>query len=244
MGIKGKFCLLCVLFVWGLLSEARAQAAEQAVVVTLKNGNSLKGTLLQYRQFGYELQLSGATVVHIPLSDIDEIKAVSKTASRIYTGLQLGLFFGMRTNQDTENLVVAPSVQLAAGYKWRHWLQTGVGTGLEQYGKIRVIPIFVEVQGSIWEEGLSPYYALKVGKGFAEVKDDFRYQDARGGIMGEIQAGMNFRFKHFNWLVGTGYHLQKVTLEGVAPGWQNETKHVQYRHLRRLVTSTSVRFSF
>lgn len=239
-----KICLLCVLSVFLLLSEGRAQEAEQMIVVKLKNGNTLRGTLLQYKQMGYQLQLSGSTVVHIPLHDIEEIKTVSKTASRIYAGAQVGLFFGMRPNQDVQNVVVAPSVQFAAGYKWRHWLQAGVGTGLEQYGKIRIVPLYAEVQGSIWENGLSPYYSLKAGKGFAAVQDDFRYQDARGGLMGELQAGMNFRFKHFNWLLGTGFHFQKVTLEGITPGWNNDNTHVQYRNLRRLVSSTSVRFSF
>lgn len=243
----GRVERLCLLFVFSLLlvfSEASAQDSEQRVVVKLKNGNTLKGTLLQYRQMGYELRLSEATVVHIPLSDINGIKEVSENISRIYTGVQLGLFFGVRDNQDAQHILVAPSAQLAVGYKWKHWLQTGIGTGLEQYGKVRVVPLYAEVQGSIWKDGLSPYYALKAGWGFAEVQGDFRYQDARGGLMAEAQAGINFRFKHFNWLLGTGYHLQKVRLEGVSPGWGNENKRIQHRSLRRLISTTSVRFSF
>ncbi len=239
-----RHCVLVVFSLLLLLSHARAQSKAQMVVVELKNGNVLKGTLLLYKKQGYELRLSEKTVVHIPLSDINEIKTLTKKSSRIYTGIQLGLFFGLRNNQDVQNILVAPSVQVAAGYKWKHWLQMGIGTGLEQYGKIGVIPLYAEVRGNIWKEGLSPFYALKLGKGFASVQDDFRYQDARGGLMTEIQAGINFRFKHFNWLLGTGYHLQKVCLEGVTPGWESENKRIQYRSLRRMISTTSVRFSF
>lgn len=241
----GRLWLLGMLLGLLLAESTQAQESVQAVVIKLKNGNTLRGSLLQYRQLGYELRLSGSTVVHIPLSDVEEVKVVSPSyGRRIYAGVQLGLLFGLRENQGYQNMVVAPSVQLSAGYKWKHWLQAGIGTGHEQFGKIRVIPLYAEVQGNILKEDISPYYLLKVGRGFAEVKDDFRYQNASGGMMGEAQAGISFRFTHFNWLIGSGYHIQKVRLEGTSPGWGTEYKRVQYRELRRLLCTTSVRFSF
>lgn len=239
LGLLGV--LLCLL----AGGSAQAQETPEAVVIKLKNGNILKGKLLQYRQLGYELQLSGSTVVHIPLSDVEEVKTLAPAyGRRIYAGVQLGLLFGLRENQGYQNILVAPSVQLSAGYKWKHWLQAGIGSGHEQFGKIGVIPLYGELQGTILKEGSSPYYSLKLGKGFAEVKDDFRYQDARGGLMGEAQAGISFRFTHFNWLIGSGYHFQKVRLEGSSPGWGGENKRVQHRELRRMLFTTAVRFSF
>lgn len=236
------FCLLMA-----CMNIAQAQQPADQVVLKLKNGSILKGTLLRQSEGMYELQVGNAARMNIPVDYVEEILPDIPPRRKGYALIQSGLFFGQRTQGHLETLQVAPSLQLSAGYAYRYWLQAGLGTGLEQYGKITVFPVFAELRGNVLDRMFSPYYNVKIGAGFAEVKNDFRYQEAKGGLMTEFQAGLNIDFKGFSWQLGTGFHQQKVTLEGTSPswgwiGWEDSRR--QYRNLRRLMMTTSFRFSF
>lgn len=225
----------------------QAQQLKEPVILRLKNGSVLKGTLLQQAEGVYELQIGSTARMSIPEEYVEEMLPDKQQRKKGYALLQTGLFFGQRDQGDIESILVAPSLQLSAGYSYRHWLHFGMGTGFEGYGKVFVFPVFGELRGNILDKSVSPYYNLKLGGGFASVKNDFRYQDAKGGLMAEAQAGMNIDFKDFSWQIGSGFRHQQVKLSGTAPswGWGGMDNHrTQYRDLRRLILTTSFRLSF
>lgn len=241
----GSFLLFCLLI--AAMNVLQAQQPGDQVMVKLKNGSVLKGTLLAQSKDNFELQIGNAARMSIPVDYVDQLLLDEPLQPKGYALIQSGLFFGQRDLDDLLTLQVAPSIQLSAGYAYRYWLQGGLGTGVEQYGKITIFPIFAELRGNVLDNKVSPYYALKIGRSFASLKDDSRYQEATGGLMTELQAGLNIDFKGFSWQLGTGFHQQKVTLEGTTNswGWGNFThSRYQLRNLRRFMMTTSFRFSF
>lgn len=234
---------LCVLCAGAL----EAQQQKRPVILKLNNGSVLKGTLLQHSEGSYELLIGNTVRMSIPEEYVAELQPDEPVKKKGYALLQNGLFFGQRVQGDIESILVAPSMQFSAGYQYRYWLQFGAGSGYERYGKISIFPVFGELRGNILDKTFSPYYALKLGGSFANVKNDFRYQHAKGGLMAEVQAGMNIDFKDFSWQIGSGFHHQQVKLSGTSPSWGwggMENSRWQTRNLRRLILTTSFRFSF
>lgn len=239
--------LLLAVLLFACTTGLQAQQQKEPVILKLKNGSVLKGTLLQQSGGVYELQIGSTARMSIPEEYVEQLLPDKQQRKKGYALLQTGLFFGQRDQGDIESILVAPSLQLSAGYSYRHWLQFGVGTGFERYGKIAVFPVFGELRGNILDKAFSPYYNLKVGRSFANVKNDFRYQHAEGGLMAEAQVGLNIDFKDFSWQIGSGFHQQQVKLSGTAPSWGwggMDNDRTQYRNLRRLILTTSFRLSF
>lgn len=239
--------ILLVGLLCACITGLRAQQLKEPVILTLKNGSVLKGTLLQQTEGVYEIGIGSSARMSIPEEYIAQVEADKPVRNKAYVLLQSGLFFGQRQQNDVESILVAPSLQLSAGYSYRYWLQFGAGAGIEWYGKISVFPVFGELRGNILDKAFTPYYNLKLGGSFASVKNDSRYQHAEGGLMAEAQAGLNIDLKDFSWQLGGGYHHQQVKLSGTVPSWGwggMDHSRTQTRNLRRLILTTSFRFSF
>lgn len=238
--------LLAILFL-ACAPGLQAQQEKKPVILKLQNGSVLKGNLLRHSEGSYEMLIGSTARMSIPEEYVAQMLPDEPVVKKGYILLQTGLFFGQRVQGDIESILVAPSMQLSAGYMYRYWLQFGAGSGFERFGKILIFPVFAELRGNIFDKTFSPYYNLKLGGALADVKDDFRYQRAKGGIMAEAQAGMNIDFKDFSWLIGGGFRHQRVELSGTAPSWGwggPENSRTQIRNLRRLILTTSFRFSF
>ena len=145
------------------------------------------------------------------------------------------------------NWLMGASLHVSGGYIFNHWLQAGLGTGMDQFDRTLVVPVFAELRGTTTDKEFSPYYALKTGWGMAGYNDDFRYQKATGGFMAQGQVGMAFRMKSLKIMLGGGYHWQKVKLEGSSEGgwgWWEPESAVQNRLIRRAVGAISIEYSF
>lgn len=166
---------------------------------------------------------------------------------KVYILGQSAFLLGSLSGGGGGSWLVGASLQVSAGYIFRHWLQAGLGTGWDQYDRTLVVPVFAEARGTITDEEFSPYYSLKSGWGMAGYEDDFRYQKATGGFMAQGQVGMAFRMENLKILLGGGYHWQKVKLEGNSNGgggWWGPESAVQNRSIRRAVGAISIEFSF
>lgn len=163
---------------------------------------------------------------------------------RIYILCQAGFLFGNIYKAENTHSVLASSMQLSTGYRLRHWLQTGMGAGYAQYDRIAVFPIFAEVRGNLTDKDLSPYYAVKAGGSFAGFNDNFTFQTARGGFMAEGQFGFAISLRKLSFLMGGGYHFQKVELQGTSQDWRGqEHGYHQKRNIRRMIFISALKFT-
>ena len=165
---------------------------------------------------------------------------------------QLAILFGRQQNTYYypfmgPRILGAPSLQVSGGYRLNQWLQPGLGVGLSQFGILEAYPIFAYIKGNLSNKSLSPYYCIKAGQSLASLNNQGRYQEVKGGFMGEGQAGIEIRMHNIELLFGGGYHLQKVEMKGSSQwgGWQGgESSQIQKRNFNRLIISSTVKFSF
>ena len=172
--------------------------------------------------------------------------------SKWQLNFQLAILFGRK--QDTNyypfmgpRILGAPSLQVSGGYRLNQWLQPGLGFGLSQFGILEAYPIFAYIKGNLSDKRVSPYYCIKAGYSLANLNNQWRYQEVKGGFMGEGQAGIEIRVHNIELLFGGGYHFQKVEMKGSSQwgGWQgSESSRIQKRNFNRLVISSTVKFSF
>ena len=107
------------------------------------------------------------------------------------------------------------SVTHAIGLQLNRWLGIGVGAGYENYeldeGK-RIIPVFAEARGYALKENISPYYAVRVGYGFALTNPEQFWTDADGGFLFNPEIGYRFGASStMNFTIGLGAKLQNAT---------------------------------
>lgn len=217
------FFVIFLVFQFFLAEAARAQLGEYLSTPTEKNNNP------------GEEQGVGPEKVHEGPSE----------EGRIYILWQAGFLLGNIYKEDNTHSVLASSMQLSAGYRLRHWLQTGMGAGYAQYDRIAVFPIFAEVRGNLTDKNFSPYYAVKAGGSFAGFNDNFTFQTARGGFMAEGQIGLAINLGKLSFLMGGGYHFQKVELQGISQDWWGqENGYYQKRNIRRMAFTSALKFTF
>jgi hypothetical protein len=161
-----------------------------------------------------------------------------------YLETQLGLMLGeQQTYTSGSAIILAPTVQLSAGRYWNPHFHAGLGAGFEQYGRIRLVPLYAQFGGNVWQRRLQPFYLLRLGTALAGISDDGRYQHARGGWLFEGQAGLRLRISNrMHWLLASGYRYQVVHLSG-RNGW-SDAEQTQERRIRRVPVFTGLRYSF
>lgn len=172
------------------------------------------------------------------------VKLRAQDSLRYFGELQLGLLLGEEpTYEGGDAVTLAPHFTGVAGIAWTNYWQTGLGAGYEGYGRIRLVPLFVQLGGSVPTGKLQPFYALRVGSLLARIQDDLRYQEAKGKWMIEGQLGARLKISpSVGWLLSVGYRRQKITLEGEDTFWGNET--YQKRIMQRIPVLTGLRYSF
>lgn len=169
----------------------------------------------------------------------------SSVKGRIYIIGQAGFLFGNLYKEEDTHSVLSSSLQLSSGYQYRYWLQTGVGAGYAQYDRIALFPIYAEIRGNLKDRDFSPYYSVKAGKSLAGFNDNLSFQTAKGGFMAEGQAGIAIQLRNMSFLMGGGYHFQKVELEGTSVNWWGQEQYYfQKRNIRRMLFTSSLKFNF
>lgn len=172
-------------------------------------------------------------------------KLQAQDSLRYFGELQLGLLLGEeKTNEGGDALTLAPHFSGVAGLVWKSYLQTGLGAGYEGYGRIRLVPLFAQLGGTLLPEAkIQPFYILRAGGVLARLEDDIRFQEAKGRWMIEGQLGARLRISPtVSWQLSVGYRRQKVILEGGETFWRNES--YQERIMQRIPVLTGVRYSF
>lgn len=169
----------------------------------------------------------------------------SSSGGGFYTLGQAAFLLGNLHEDGFGGAEVSTSLHFSAGYNFRSWFQAGIGAGYSQFQAVPLYPVFAEVRGLFADRDFSPYYALRAGHSYAGFVDNFQIQKAKGGFMGEGQLGLAIRSGNLSFLLGGGYHFQKVELEGSTDNWWGgRQSYVQNRSFRRLTASCSLKFDF
>ena len=218
---------LIALMVLVTFSVTSALAQKKVDVVTLKNGNVLKGKIVRQvpGQF-IELETRDKNFWQFDMEDIANIRFDNKRLSRIakdtlsmknegmFYEIRIGVLVGNNDNQNN-----APfSMLLSGSYLLKNGLSLGVGGAYETFDNVQM-PLFGEVKYYTKIKGIKSFLFCQSGYSFSlEDKDDQNYYlnggndiNSKGGWL--INPGVGFVFGNSsktNFTLNIGYRYQKM----------------------------------
>jgi hypothetical protein len=156
--------------------------------------------------------------VRIPDSAIRKVRQqwvgqrrIAKPYSFKEEGFYQTLEVGLLVNASNGGL----SATYSAGHRFSRWLGVGGGVGISGFDfeqGTNVIPLFVEVRGFATQKKVSPYYALRIGYGFALKNAANDISETKGGYLFNPQLGIRFGGgSAVSFYTGIGLHIQRAT---------------------------------
>lgn len=236
----------------GQQSDMQNTTLQQIVdIVWLKDGSKLSGTILQWELArGMEFKLVTGAIIQIPKDSIAKVyqDIPFNSASpndpmeyhrgpRPYAFKEEGMYHTISVFLDFSEFGGA-GVHYSIGYKFSRMLGVGIGSGFESHDFFEtrnIVPLYAEARGYFVPKKISPYYAVKIGYGFALENELNGTIDAKGGFYFCPELGVRFGGKNVNYYVGLEYLLQNATFTNTFWDWDPQqgtyTDIVGYRRV-------------
>ncbi|MEO6131041.1 MAG: hypothetical protein ABIQ02_04285 [Saprospiraceae bacterium] len=250
-----KFKYLLFIFILGFVFVqdivSQIDSSKVTDIVWLKDGSKLTGTILKWdleRGMTFKL-LTGAEIIipkkeiHKVIQDIPLVTGVTGSQpvyafvkpDRIYAFKEKGWY------QNTSGFINVSfsggaGIHHAMGYRFNRMIGVGIGTGIEthDFSDVRnIIPMYAEARGFFLPNKISPYYALKIGYGFALVNKSRWTTAATGGFHISPELGVRFGGGDVSYYLGVEYKLQNATYtyNNFDFGGGNVTDKISYRRI-------------
>ncbi|HXR82102.1 MAG TPA: hypothetical protein VN763_14340 [Saprospiraceae bacterium] len=238
---------LSIGFNLNLKAQADSTARPDIVdVIWMRDGSKLSGTIVKWELArGMEFKLLTGAVITIPQTEIEKVTVdigykegmapvyVYGRKDRPYAFREHGLYqtFSCFLNFSDPG---GAGIHYSIGHRFTHLLGVGGGIGIESndfFNDRGLAPVFAEARGFFLKAKISPYYAMKLGYGFALKNQTTEVIEAKGGIYFSPEIGVRFGGKNVNYYLGLEYKLQNATYTSNF-GWGGDgtaTDKVTYR---------------
>ena len=236
---------------WTFALQAQDSLVQQPIidVVLLKDGSRLSGTIVRWDLArGMEFKLATGAVVNIPKEEISRVyqdtqftpnvesdPGLYMRRDRPYAFREEGLYntFSVFLDFSTNG---GAGIHYSVGHKFNKLLGVGIGTGFESHDfnyTRNIVPLYAEARGYFLSQKISPYYAFKMGYGFALTSPENGTLDAKGGFRLSPEMGIRFGGRSVNYYMGLEYILQNATFTNTdCWGSQGEfTDVISYRRM-------------
>ena len=194
--------------------------------IFLKNGNILKGQVLEEDESSLKVEILGGSVFVVNKVDIIKIEEekipkvfrkkgdfVVETNGYFHT-INFAFLFG---RNQWDDLTAGASIQYTFGYQYNQYLGAWIGVGADTYffyDTENIYPIYLEARGFFSKNAFSPYYSIQAGYGIAVLQDDGSSGmfDAQGGLYLHPKIGFRFPSRsNVAFTIELGYNLQQAT---------------------------------
>ena len=204
--------------------------------IKFKNGHVLSGEIIDYRPGDIVVfQLKGGNQLEIPINRIAKIwqDAIGIRAKRPNLFKEKGLYFVLNGSTSLNNQF-GYSLTHTIGYRFNRLVGVGIGGGIENYedgeGK-RVVPIYAEARGFLFDKKITPYYSIRAGYGIGLTNDEFGIREAGGGV--HLNPEIGYRLgghDAVNLFIGIGLKVQDAEFTYRNP-WDGSrtTENISYR---------------
>jgi len=232
--MKGLTVFIFLFLSFALIQTVVGQTEVPKIVdvVWLKDGSRLRGTIIKWElERGMEFKLLTGAEIVIPKKDIDRVMqdVPIDTGSELheYSYVKQPKVYSFKEEgwyQNTSGFINfsfsgGAGIHHAMGFRFSRMLGVGLGTGIEthDFSEVRnIIPVYAEVRGFFAPKKVSPYYALKLGYGFAlKEVNNFESQveqtKAVGGIHISPELGIRFGGGDVSYYAGVEYKIQDAT---------------------------------
>lgn len=231
-------------------SEDSVRVTDKIVdVVWLKDGSKLSGYILKWELArGMEFKLITGAEVILPKEQITRVYQDLPFASQLqteqspyirkdrsYRFREEGIYNTFSCFLNFSSFGGA-GVHYTIGYRFSRMLGVGIGIGIESndFNNSRgIVPLYAEARGFFVPKKISPYYAFKIGYGFAKQDEFSGVIDAKGGFMVSPELGVRFGGRAVNYYMGFQYKIQNATYTNTI-GWDGQgtfTDVVSYRRV-------------
>lgn len=194
-------------------------------VLYLKNGSIIRGVIQEQNpRESITIQTFDGTLFTFETNEIDKVVREPSQYTRIKVrydgsvvpivyddrqGIYKGYGIGLSSNESGGNF----TMQVRAGYQWRHWLRTGLTSGMDPYNAGLIIPVAAEIRGDAFKKPVTPHYFLQGGYGIAANRS-FRHRVFDGGLMYHVGGGLTFKTRtKVEYQVSLGYKWQNTYQE-------------------------------
>ncbi|MEX0967453.1 MAG: hypothetical protein WD077_09455 [Bacteroidia bacterium] len=190
-------------------------------VVYLSDGSVLRGEVIQEDSAGVlKIRMGDGSIWAVSASNVDSVREEKfwqepkpfDFRSPLYHIIRLGFLLGSNHDNATSS---GWSFRLINGYEFRHWAKAGIGAGLDVYPNYlfsyAIIPLFLDIRGTLLPEANTPFYALQVGYGSVLGDRSADYRD-KGGLTAGGEIGMRVGMgPEAAFIIGLGYSHQRAS---------------------------------
>lgn len=252
-GLNMKKLLISTLLVLSFVFSTDAQKSKYDDKVKLKNGSVIYGTIVENLPDEHiKILLGGRETIKFFYEEIELIKDGNHRYRNLtfpqkgfFNHTELGLIFDKEPEEfdNPSNLTNAYfSIQTVNGYRFSKYLNVGAGFGLDYYGDVAALPLYLSIRGELFHSRVTPYYRMDFGKSFAWERDNnfVNYDEVKGGLMYHPGIGMRVNFSGSSLMFNIGYKIQKMKID-INQMFGPESI-MEKRKMRNITVSTGIVF--
>lgn len=203
------------------------------------DGSVLKGELQEWTTDYVSIKLFSGVTIRVETDAVRKVISRSNGNSTQGSGFERPYRFKAQGVYNVTTVGISAGPYFAAGathaigHRFSRLFSVGGGAGIESFDMgsgNEIVPVFAEVRGFLLERNFSPYYAVRLGHGFALRNTETNVEAAKGGTM--MHAELGYRFgatRQVNFLLGLGIHLQKAEYTYTLPWESAFTDRITYR---------------
>jgi hypothetical protein len=254
--MKLSIYITCFMFVFMAVGPVIGQTVDSTKtadkivdVVWLKDGSKLSGYILKWELArGMEFKLITGAEVILPKDQITRVYQDLPFASQLQTDQspyvrkdrsyrfrEEGIYNTFSCFLNFSSFGGA-GVHYSIGYRFSRMLGVGIGIGIESndFNNSRgIVPLYAEARGFFVPKKISPYYAFKIGYGFAQKAELAGTIDAKGGFMVSPELGVRFGGRAVNYYMGFQYKIQNAQYTNTI-GWDGQGTYTDVVSYRRV----------
>ena len=138
--------------------------------------------------------------------------------------IQLAVLTGSEDFGGGPTPIATADVQMAYGYRFNRWLQTGIGTGVSFYNRGYLMPWYADVRGDLFPTQGTLHYFGRLGYSLPLFQQDTwtdqfgneREANPAGGLMYEMGFGVKVHtFQGTAWILSLSYRRQDAVFVSV-----------------------------
>lgn len=125
--------------------------------------------------------------------------------------VELGYLYGNNKQNDIDNFVAAPSVEIFNGFRLHRLLTIGATTGFDFYSNLLITPFALGIRGEAFNSRISPIYSIDAGYGSSFLSHEADMEEKKGGWMFNPALGIRVRSGHSTaYTFAAGYKTQEA----------------------------------
>jgi len=247
--MKNGFLIIMLLFCLTGMSKLYGQKS----VVHLKNGSSVKGEIIEFKQGDYlVIKIFEGHEAKFFFNEISKYKIRSSDSKSYglpplgyFNYTSLGLLF-TKTNE-WDWVQANATVHMINGYRFHEFASAGLGIGLDRYGVTSAFPVYATIRYDVLENRVTPTFNANVGYAWmweSEAYDEWQeFDEVQGGFYWELGAGLRINYKKAALLFNLSYKHQHAEMTLLNSFWWPADDIVVEKHnYRNMAFTVGVEF--